>query len=392
MKKKVLFLIHTLQVGGAEKVLVNLVNKMNQEKFDITVMTVINTGAFRDNLNDNIHYKTIFNVGFLNNKKHNKKSGNLLDKTSKIKKIFATLYKFFWRNVNCQRIYDKYVKDNYDIEVAFLEGVASKIIANSTNEKAKKIVWLHVDLINETKTESFFKSKQDEAKNYNKFDQVVGVSKYVIEQAIKKFNLDKKKTLVRYNPIDILDIKKKANENVNLEKDKFTMITIGRLTKQKGYDRLLKIVKRLNEDGFNYNLWIIGVGAEENSLKKYISENQLTNVNLLGYQSNPYKFIKLADMFVCSSRAEGFSTVVSEAIILEKPIVTTDCAGMREMLGENSEYGLICKNDEEALYETIKSFLKDKKIFEYYKKEVKKRKNYFDINESIKEIEKLFER
>lgn len=392
-KKKILFLIHTLQVGGAEKVLVNLVNNMDTNKYDITVMTVINAGAFRKKLNKNIHYKTIFDIKFLSkeNKTNNKKnSGNLFSRTSKIKNILAVIYKFFWRHANCKKIYNKYVKDDYDIEIAFLEGVSSKIIANSTNEKSKKICWLHVDLINETKTEKFFKNNEDEANNYKKFDKIVGVSKFVINQAIKKYELDPNKTIVKYNPIDKKDIEEKAKDKLNIKKDNFTMISIGRLSKQKGYDRLLNIVRKLNEDNLKFDLWIIGVGAEEEKLKKYISEYHLTNVKLLGYQSNPYKYINIADMFVCSSRAEGFSTVVSEAVILGKPIVTTDCSGMREILGENSEYGLICENNEESLYNALKIMLTDKKKYDYYKNIVKKRKEIFDIETAVNNIEELF--
>lgn len=393
-KKKVLFLIHTLQIGGAEKVLVNLVNKLNQQKYDITVMTVINAGAFRKKLNKNIHYKTIFDIKFLSKEKestksNNQNSGNLFSKTSRIKNILASLYKFFWRNVNCEKIYNKYVKDDYDVEVAFLEGVASKIIANSTNKEAKKIAWLHVDLINETKTERFFKNDEDEKNNYHKFDKIVGVSKYVVEQAIKKYQLNPDKTIVRYNPIDKDDIENKANEKIDIEKKQFTMISIGRLSIQKGYDRLLKVVKKLNNDKLKFDLWIIGVGAEEEKLKKYIQENNLTNVKLLGYKSNPYKYINVADMFVCSSRAEGFSTVVSEAVILEKPIVTTECSGMREILGKNSEYGLICENNEEALYIALKDILSNKEKFNYYQNEVKTRKEIFDVEEAVKNIEEL---
>lgn len=394
-KKKILFLIHTLQIGGAEKVLVNLVNKLDQQKYDVTVMTVINAGAFRKKLNKNIHYKTIFDIKFLSKEKKSKKSdnqdsGNLFSKTSRIKNILASLYKFLWRNViNCEKIYNKYVKDDYDVEVAFLEGISSKIIANSTNKKAKKIAWLHVDLINETKTEKFFKNREDEKNNYQKFDKIVGVSKYVVEQATKKYQLNPNKTIVKYNPIDKDDIEKKANEKIDIEKKQFTMISIGRLSIQKGYDRLLKVVKKLNNDKLKFDLWIVGVGAEEEKLKKYIQENNLTNVKLLGYKSNPYKYINATDMFVCSSRAEGFSTVVSEAVILEKPIVTTECSGMREILGEDSEYGLICENDEEALYKALKEMLSNKEKFNYYQDAVKTRKEIFDIGEAVKNIEEL---
>ena len=392
-KKKVLFLIHTLQIGGAEKVLVNLVNKLDKRKYDITVMTVINTGAFRKKLNKDIHYKTIFDIKFLSKEKqkNNKDvSGNLLNKTSKVKMILASLYQFFWRHIDCEKIYNRYVKDNYDIEIAFLEGISTKIIANSTNKNAKKITWLHVDLINETKTEKFFKNKEEEINIYQRFDQIVGVSKYVIEQAVKKYQLELEKTIVRYNPIDKEEIEKKANEDVKMKKNRFTMISIGRLSKQKGYDRLLKIIKRLKDDGLEFDLWIIGVGAEEKKLKKYIDENNLTNVKLLGYQNNPYPYVKSADLFVCSSRAEGFSTVISEAVILEKVIVTTECSGMREILGERSEYGLICENSEEALYTNLKDIILNKEKLGYYKKIVKIRKEIFDINEAINKIEELF--
>lgn len=109
MKKKVLFLIHTLQVGGAEKVLVNLVNNMDYDKYDITVMTVVDTGAFRQELNKNIKYDSIIKLRFINRfklKKEKKgknnvgKSGNLFSKKSLLKSLLASLYKFFWRNVN----------------------------------------------------------------------------------------------------------------------------------------------------------------------------------------------------------------------------------------------------------------------------------------------------
>lgn len=393
MKKKILFLIHTLQVGGAEKILVNLVNKLDKNKYDITVMTVINTGAFRNELDKNIRYKTIFDIKFLNkDKKQNKnnESGNLFDKTSKIKKLMAMVYQFFWRHVNCEKIYKKYIADSYDVEIAFLEGISAKIIANSTNKKSKKIAWIHVDLINEKKTEKFFKDREEEKFTYKKFDNIVAVSEHVKEQVINKFNISEEKLIVKYNPIDKEYIEKLSNEKVDdITKKKFTICTIGRLSVQKGYDRLLKVVKKLNEDKLDFDLWIIGVGAEESKLKQYIVENNLANVKLLGYKKNPYKYIRESDLFVCSSRAEGFSTVVSEAIILEKPIVTTECSGMKEMLGKNNEYGIVTQNDEESLYLGIKEIILNKDKYNYYKNKVKERKEIFNLQKSIESIEKL---
>ena len=391
MKKKILFLIHTLQVGGAEKVLVNLVNKLDKKKYDVTVMTVINTGAFREALDKDIKYKTIIDIK-MPGKKTKNKSGNLLNKTSKVKQMMANLYRWAWRYVNCEKIYKKFIKEDYDVEVAFLEGISAKIIANSTNKHAKKIAWIHVDLLNEKKTEKFFKSREDEANTYKKFSKIIGVSKFVREQTIKKFDLDPNKVGVLYNPIDRESIVEKSKEQIEqIEKENFTLCTIGRLSTQKGFDRLLEAVKRLNEENIKFDLWIIGVGAEEEKLKTYINENNLNNVKMLGYKENPYSYIAKSDLFVCSSRAEGFSTSVSEAIILERPVVTTECSGMRELLGENSEYGIICENNTEALYQSLQDILTNKEKYEYYKNKIIERKNIFDIKKSIKDIENLFE-
>lgn len=390
-KKKILFLIHTLQVGGAEKVLVNLVNNMDKSKYDITVMTVVNTGAFRKELYNEFKYKTIFNIPNVK-KKSNGESGNILNKTSKIKKFLLRLYGFFWRHVDCKKIYKRYIKDEYDVEIAFLEGVATKIISASTNKNSKKIAWLHVDLVKETKTDKFFKSTIEEKKIYEHFDNIVAVSKVVKDQFISKFSFEQKeKVIVRYNVIDEKAIYQKSKEKLPIEKTKFTLCTIGRLASQKGYSRLLKIVKKLNDDGLVFELWIIGVGPEERLLKDFIQENNLQNVVMLGYQKNPYKYLTNADAFVCSSIAEGFSTVVSEAIILGKPVITTDCAGMKEMLGENDEFGIVTENSENGLYNGLNKFLSDEKIYDFYKKQILKRKDMFSLKKAVSEVEKLIE-
>ncbi len=367
---------------------------MNPNKYDITVMTVINAGAFRDSLNSNIHYKTIFNIPFLNQKKKKNdspKSGNLLNGTSKIKSLLAKLYSFFWKHVNCKKIYKKYIKEQYDVEIAFLEGISAKIIASSNNENSKKISWIHVDLIKENKTDKFFKNIEHEKKIYENFDYIIAVSEIVREQFINKLSFSQKeKVLVKYNAIDEKAIIEKSREPMDdIEKKQFTICTIGRLSVQKGYDRLLKVVQKLNSDEINFDLWIIGEGSEEKNLREYIEANHMENVQLLGYKENPYKYIKSADLFVCSSRAEGFSTVVSEAIILEKPIITTNCAGMRELLGNDNEYGIITENSENGLYEGLKSLLEDKEKYQHYQKKILERKNIFCLKNAIEEIQKL---
>jgi glycosyltransferase involved in cell wall biosynthesis len=394
-KKKILFLIHTLGAGGAEKALVNLVNNMNYKRYDITVMTVINTGKFRNDLNRNIIYKTMLNIPFLNNKKESKNvSGSLLNKTSKKVTIVSKIYQLFWKIFPIKLIYTIFIREKYDIEIAFLEGICAKIISNSTNKKSKKFAWVHVDLLNEKKSEKVFKNIKEEKKCYNKFNNIIAVSSIVKESVIKKYNLDSDKVLVKYNPIDINEITNKAAMPVDdLDKpNKFLMISIGRLSKQKGYDRLLSVCSKLLKDNLDFELWIIGVGPEQKKLEDYIKEHKLSNfVKLLGFKSNPYNYLKYADLFVCSSIAEGFSTVICESIIVGIPIVTTNCSGMKEILGNNNEYGIVANNDIESLYIALKDIIADKEKHDYYSKKIKEKISMFEINQSICQIEKMLD-
>lgn len=394
--KKILFLIHTLGVGGAEKVLVNLVNNMDASQYDITVMTVINTGAFIEKLNPNIKYKYMFSLPKIlkKEKSQNKDSGSLLNKESMLKNILSKIYQFIWRYMPCQKIYQKFIKEKYDYEVAFLEGIPAKIIAESTNLKAVKISWIHVDLINETKSEKFFKNLEEEKNTYQKFNHIVAVSEIVKQQFSKKFSFDSQKIMIKYNPIDDKEIKRKAQEGIEEQKQRkeFLMCTVGRLSKQKGYDRLVRVAKRLADDKLSFQLWIIGVGPDDETLKKYVQENLLEDrIVFLGYQENPYKYIKQADLFVCSSRAEGYSTAVSEACILGIPIVTTNCSGMKEILGTENQFGKIVENKEEDLYKGIYEIITNPKLYEQYKNNMTKQSAYIkSLSESVRNIEEIF--
>lgn len=388
MKKvKILFLIHTLQVGGAERALVNLVNNLDPEKFDITVMTIIDTGAFRNKIPSWVHYKTMIKPPIQKSpSSHNQKSGNLLSGTSKIKNAAASIYQLWWRHADTHKIYKRFITEKYDIEVAFLEGISAKIIASSNNPDSKKLAWIHVDLLNERKSERFFKNLEDERETYSRFDKIITVSKTVKEQFEKKFNFDPTKVIVRYNIFNTNEIKKLANQKT-VPKQRFTLCSVGRLSSQKGYDRLLRVVKRLNEDNLQFDLWIIGVGSEQKNLEKYIQENNLSNVTLLGYKANPYPYIKAADLYVCSSRAEGLSNTVVEAVTLGTPTVTVDCSGMHEILG-NSQYGIICDNSTSALSNALFNVMQNPEQYQKLAEQVLKRQAFFSIKASLNKIEK----
>ena len=204
-----------------------------------------------------------------------------------------------------------------------------------------------------------------------------------------KYNTEN--SAIQYNLIDEYEIIEKSKELTVQKQEHLQLITLGRLVPQKGYDRLVKCIKRVITEGYdNFNLWILGEGEQREYLENYIKDSGLEKyITLLGFKSNPYPYLAASDAFICSSRSEGFSTVATEALILEKPIFTVDCAGMRELFGD-SECGLIVENKDESLYEMLKFVIKHQN-FEIYNKGLYERINYFKLKNRIKEIETLFD-
>ena len=373
--KKIIFFLESLAGGGAEKVLTDLVKHIDKSKFDITVATVVDVGVYTEEVKKNCKY---FN--FLQNPNE---CNTLLSKL-----MYKIKYKLIYK-LPSSWVYKIFIKEMYDIEVGFVEGFAAKIISKSNNSKSKKITWVHVDPVNRDYADKYYKSQKNQIESYKKFDQVVCVSKSVKAAFEQKMYKDDR-IVVKYNPVDSESVFAKSNEICEITRpNKMIIGTVGRLTNQKGYDRLLNVVKNLKNDGLDFELWIIGEGKKRPELEQYILENNLSDtVKLLGFRKNPYKFIKMCDLFVCSSRAEGFSLAIAESIILGLPIISTDCAGPNELL-DFGEYGMIVKNDETSLYEGLKRLIVDKSLLMRYKKKSLERKEIFNISTAIKEIEKI---
>ena len=182
----------------------------------------------------------------------------------------------------------------------------------------------------------------------------------------------------------------KLSEDAN--KRKFTLCTVGNMTPPKNHIRLLRTVHRLHEEGFDFDLWIVGDGELRAQIEAYIAENDMSEyVSLFGFQKNPYPVMKAADWLVCSSNFEGFSTFISEGLILGKPIITTECSGMRELLG-NSEYGIIVPNNDEDFYIGLKKIVSSsEKQTQNYAEKSRLRGKMFSTDYLVKETESYLE-
>lgn len=365
--KKILFFIHDLGQGGAEKVLVNLVNNMDKNKFDITVLTLFAGGVNEQFLKPHIKLKTCFKKTFRGN--------------SQVLKLFSP-----------QRLYKHFIKEKYDIVVSYLEGPTARIVSGCTDECTKLVSWIHVEQHTKVQLSSSFRSFSEASRCYNRFDMTVCVSEYVKNDFVKILNFTKP-VKVLYNTIEtknILELSKEAVNDYNFDKLSATIVAIGTLKKSKGFDRLINVHKKLIDNGIQNNLIILGVGSEKEALISLIKElNVLDSCKLLGYNVNPYKYIKSSDVFVCSSFAEGFSTAATEALIVGTPVVTVEVSGMKEMLGENNEYGIVTENNEDALYEGIKKILTTPHMLEKYSEKAKERGKAFHTEKTVKAVENM---
>lgn len=365
MKRRVLFFVNSLYGGGAEQVLQTLLQHLNKDKFEVTLYSIHKESPSKG-YPSSITYKHIYG---------HSKIGDYL-------KTF--IYKFFSPFL----FYRLFVEGEYDTEVAFIEGYSTRIVSGSVNKHSKKIAWVHTDLQNNHWTDIAFRGREEESNCYSRFDVVVGVSQFV--KAVNDILFPTLKcSIFIYNPVPADDIKSLSDQIYPhlINRDYFVFVTCGRLEKQKGFDRLIDVAKKLLDDGYKFKVVIIGEGNEKAVLEKQIKDKMLyEHIDMVGYQTNPFPILKSADCFVCSSRVEGFSLVVLEAMILGLPIVATNCAGPNELVG-NSEYGLLVDNSVDGIYCGMKKMLDNSHLLESYRRKSLERAQYFDLRKIMPEIE-----
>ena len=341
--KKIVFGITSLTLGGAERVLIDLVNELSKsQEYEITIFTIYGQGELEKQLSSKATIHTIYNTPY-----------------NKLSKIRQKLLIPIWILTGKTRIYKKYIENKYDIEIAFLEGAITRIFSCG-KQKNKKIAWVHNDisLVFGAGLKAKLKRKIDE-KLYNKFSKLIFVSKNNLESFKQTHPRNRSEKQVIYNYIDKKNVLEKAEkqEQIEFNPEQTNLLTVARLVPQKALDRLIKVHTKLIKDGINHNLYIIGEGPEKERLQKLIKDNTSEEtVKLLGKKENPYHYMKKADYICLFSQFEGYGMVLEEAKILNKYILITDTAAKEAV--ENYAKSEVFENSEEGIYEGLKEILK----------------------------------
>ena len=367
MKKKILFGITSLKLGGAERVLVDIVNNIC-DKYDITILTMYNKGEFESELNEKIKLISMFDKTY--------------DDFSVIEKKMLSLK--LVNKLSRSKMYHDVVKEDYDIEVSFLEGPIAWIL--STSSKVRKIAWVHNDI-----RDVFGKGRKAESKKklsgecYKNYETLIFVSQDNLDKFKLQYPDAENKMQVIYNYLNTDLVLEKANreEVKDMKDDLVSFVQVSRIVPQKALFRLLDVHERLIKDKYMHRVYIVGDGLEMAELMNKVQEKKLEDTFVvLGKRQNPYPYIKKGDYFMLTSYYEGYPMVLLEGKALNKYILITDSAARETLIGYEDN-SMIVDNSEDGIYEGIKTIIE--------KKPKVNLKNKFDNKKVLKEIIDLIE-
>ena len=363
-----------MTLGGAERVLVDTVNKL-VEKYDITIFTLYSKGELEDQVDRKVKLISMFNKKYT--------------ELSKKEKVLIPIKVLF----NKKSIFKNYIdNEKYDVQIAFLEGPVTRIFSVDSSNNVKKIAWIHNDI-----SKVFGKGIKSKIKRiidrnaYEKYDTLVFVSMDNIDKFNKLYDdilLPKEKVIHNYiNQERILKLAEDTKEYKDFfNKKDLNIVQVSRLVEQKAIDRLINVHSKLIKQGIKHHIYIIGDGPEKEKLEEQIKKLKVNGTfTLLGAIENPYPYIKRSDVFCLFSKYEGYPTVITEAKILNKFIACTNSSA-REALQDYSDNSIIVENSEKGIEEAIKEIVKNKS------KILNKKSEYVYTNQKIiDKIEKVFE-
>lgn len=371
-KIKVVFVHHRLVCGGAENALFDLIGLMDKDKFDITVFAQRNDGVWDEkfrNAGINVIYDYSCRRATLNPVV---KAGNIVKKLRT-----AEAYKH-----NGEGLLDICLPEGSDIVVSYnvWENEALVFAKN-----AKTVKYIHGD-------PGTNPDYREEAVNHkellSRFDRIICVSE-AAWKAFRELSGLTDGVELHYNPLNSDNVRKLAQQEVDLPKDVPIICAVGRLSREKAFERLIIIHKNLLEQGIVHKLVIVGDGVDKEYMERLVrATGTQDSVILAGYQSNPYPYMKQSRFLVNSSYTEGLPVIAMEALTLGIPIVAP-IPSIGEVFGEET-CGIITENDNSSLENGIKKMLTDEAFYNQAKAGAERRSAFFDGKRMVKEIEDLF--
>lgn len=357
-KKKVLILFNHFQVqDGVARTAIGLANEL----------------AKRPDLEVTMQSLFLFDVGMK----------NWLDSRVQVKKTLGFYFRGLVRLVDLvpdKWLYRWTVREHYDVEIGFCMALPIQIIAASENREAQHYAWIHGYDTGLTLLDS-----------YQKMDRVFSVSRCNVERFAMETG-GEIPVCCCYNLVDDKKVQTMGAQTSPVEKtDVPTFVAVGRLEPGKGIMRLIECFGQLKREGYDFQLWLVGDGGERKSLENRAAELGIEEkVLFLGAQSNPHAITSRADVLVCASYSEGYSTVCVEAIQLGVPVLTTEVSGAREII-DDAQAGMVVGQEDQELYAGLKSILDDPEQLTRWRQTLEKTKDVFSYANRAAEMAKVLD-
>lgn len=374
MKKKILFLMPAMTGGGAEKVLIDILRHLDYERYEVSLFLEYREGTYLDDIPDGVH---VIALHGRNNLWFQRLHRRLLE--------HGWLVGFYYWVYRLMCLW-KMRRQSYDVAISFMEGSAVRFHSYIFRKARKHLSWVHIDLLRKHWSLDFFRDEGEEWSIYGKMDTIVFVSWDAKRSFLKMYpTIDQGRCVVQYNLIDGKNILRQIGA-IHVEKKKFTICMVGRLNRQKRYDRAIEVARRLKADGLDFELWILGEGELRNTIESQIKSSGLEETVLLkGFVKPPYPYVSQSDLFLCTSESEGLPLVIAEAFWMGVPVVSTNVTGPSELLGD-SEYGLLTGEDIDSIYHVVKSVMTDEQLRKHYAVKSCERAKIFSVEKFMKDF------
>lgn len=373
-KRNILLLMPSLAGGGAERTLVNLLQKIDYGRYNIDLIVVSKTGPYVEHIPENVNVTYLIKNNFL------ARVGAFLHRKFNFKKFFEV-------KMNS-------LEKEYDVGVSFLDTNFTNLLFYTDNIK-KRVAFIHSSYKTHDNYERFYRHKRYQNKlkenRYSKLDSICFVSNDSMEEFKEVFG-EYPNMHVIYNMIDGDLVKEKAQKTIEFKQEnRFSLCAVGSLIPVKGFDRLIRAAGYVKEKGYDFELHIVGKGPEEQNLKRLASDlNVDSNVLFHGFLKNPYPIMKQSDLFVMSSISEALPTVLCEAMILGKPSLVTNCSGCRGLVN-SGEYGMMAEQEDMDLADKMMTLMDNEALLTHYGNKSLERSKLFDDDRVLQKYYNIFE-
>ena len=374
-KIKILFRHRSMEMGGVEKVMLSLLNNLDKEKFDMTVLLSLNQGELRNEFPH--HVRKIYLV----DGKEDLSTNPVLQKVQLLQRKWK-LEKF---RKNPEKIDREILKNEFDVEIAMTYNDFDPVL-NSSNKNSKKIGWFHSE-IDLPKLQPLVPQILEQ---FPQFDHMVYCSEKIMQIMHRSYpNLKYPPESVIINAVPVDEIRKKSEEKIPDFKNRPVFVSVGRLHTRKGHHKLMDAHHKLLKEGFEHSVVIIGDGEElPNLLLQQKNLGVEETFIFAGNKMNPYPYIKNADFFIMPSESEAWPLVISEALILQKPIIATK-VGDVDLMIEDGKTGHLIRYETSEIYEAMKKFLTDKTFVQNIKENLIYIDKQFDNQKIFDAVEEI---